>query len=59
MELMELKIRKNKILNGKDEYELNILKLQIKIEKLKEEMIISQQAADDVEIKIKELQDKE
>jgi hypothetical protein len=55
MELMELKIRKNKILNGKDEHELNILKLQKKIEKLKEEMIISQQAAEDVELKIQEL----
>jgi hypothetical protein len=59
IELMELKIRQKKILTGIDEFELSILKLGQKIEKLQKEKIISKQAADDIEIKIKELQDKE
>jgi hypothetical protein len=57
-ELLELKIRKKKVLLGVDEFELNIIKLQAKIDKLKEEIEISKQAADEIEIKIQEL-DKE
>lgn len=57
-ELLELKIRKKKVLLGVDEFELNIIKLQSKIDKLKEEIEVSKQAADEIDIKIQEL-DKE
>jgi hypothetical protein len=57
-ELLELNIRKKKVLLGIDEFELNIIKLQTKIDKLKEEIEVSKQAADEIDIKIQEL-DKE
>ena len=57
-ELLELNIRKKKVLLGVDEFELNIIKLQTKIDKLKEEIEVSKQAADEIDIKIQEL-DKE